>query len=560
MYARQTLQAVGPGRPYFRLLVRQCRRQRPTRFYSNGRDDGESEDSPLGRSRQERANQQSQQIEDLDRSNRRAAVDETGTWGAGSGQQNDISPEVERERTAMRNATTRATASTQSTESAGTQETSSENEDPSFTPIAELSEGLGRQPKQPTFDLSPRDQAVYDANPGAYFVFQNQEGDHIMRPKSELESLGLEVDEIEAINNDPRTHLVLQDDDGEYAVVRLENDVQDEDDFDFADSQPSPGTLELGLSEIDLRRYKASPGAFLLISSPDGPLLRPRSDLGKLGLSEIDRDTYLSNPSAFMISQNNDGTHTVELYSNFSSDLEEDDLEEEDEERVVDRLSSGIEIESTTEEEDDDIDEANTLQRDLHDLETYDKHEVTPIPFFPAETSKEQYLRAGRGNATISAANFEGVVQDRIKALTDKRQNDFRYAPDIAKRMMRGGLVSFQSEKERDEVVAAAQDYAYKLKISASKARKGKDEVAEHEFAPLSDSMQSAIVARYVKGKYWEMSRKRYDSDLLNQVSAAVAQNNTYLGRDSAVFMKKLQAMVAPPRQGEGQKQARKQT
>ncbi|KAG8630569.1 hypothetical protein KVT40_002188 [Elsinoe batatas] len=554
MYARQTLQAVGPGRPYFRLLVRQCRRQRPARFYSNERDDGESEDSPLGRSRRERANQQSQQIADLDRSNRRAAVDETGTWGTGAGQHNDISPEVERERMAMRNATTQATASTRSTESTDIQEPSPVD-DPSFTPVAELSEGLDGQPEQPTFDLSPEDRAVYDANPGAYFIFQNQEGDHTMRPKSELESLGLEVDEIEAINNDPRTHLVLQDDDGEYAVVRLENDIQDEDDFDFADSQPSPGTLELGLSEIDLRRYKASPEAFLLISTPDGPSLRPRSDLGKLGLSENDRDTYLSNPSAFMISQNDDGTYTVELYNNFSSDLEKDS-----EERGVDRLSSGIEIESTTEEEEDDIDEANTLQRDLHDLETYDKHEVTPIPFSPTETSKEQYLRAGRGNATIAAANFEGVVQDRIKALTDKRQNDFRYAPDIAKRMMRGGLVSFQSEKERDEVVAAAQDYAYKLKTSASKARKGKDEVAEHEFAPLSDTMQSAIVARYVKGKYWEMSKKRYNSDLLNQVSAAVAQNNTYLSRDSAVFMKKLQAMVAPPRQGGGQKQARKQT
>ncbi|KAF4555698.1 Hypothetical protein D9617_2g056610 [Elsinoe fawcettii] len=551
MYARQTLQAIGPGRPCFRVLIRQCRRQRPVRFYSDARDgdSSRSADDPASKPGGDRPGQLSRRNEVLDRRTRRSAANEADTWGIKAQEDDGISPEVERERTALREAATKAASAADSPER-GQQAVQTQSQD--NIPVLAADSVIEGLPGQSDLDsIDELSDSISGSN--SQFTYEEVDGTQSMRHFSELDNLDLEPQEIAALKADPRAHIVLADDEGGHAVARVDPDEIDDTDINAIDAQPSPGTLELGLAPDDLAKYRSGPELYLLISSPDGPLLRPRSDLNKLGLSPDEKEAFLSNPSAFLIAQNDEGVHTVVPYNSISSN----DLQSF-ENTPQSSSGSGISVTPSTDAEDEETDASNTLQRDLHDLEMYDKHDITPIPFSPAESSKQHYLHAGRGNATIAAANFEGVVQDRIKALTDKRQNDFRYAPDIAARMMRGGLVSFESAKERDEVNAAAQDYAYSLNRSASKARKGKDEVGEHDFAPLDEHMQNSILSRHVRGRYWDMDKKRYKSNVLNHVSAAVTKNNTYLGRDSAVFLKKVQGLVTPPARQGGQKQARK--
>ncbi|KAF2151283.1 hypothetical protein K461DRAFT_280076 [Myriangium duriaei CBS 260.36] len=186
------------------------------------------------------------------------------------------------------------------------------------------------------------------------------------------------------------------------------------------------------------------------------------------------------------------------------------------------------------------------LQKDLALLETFDREDPTPVTFDAAEISRNELMYSGRGSATIAGANYEGVIQDRIKMLTDTTTDNTRWAPELAKKMMRGGLVSFNSEKEKGEVVEAAKEYAHKLGRSASNARKGlPDVISEYEFAPLTERMQASITDRYIRGKHVNLAAKPHKSEVLNHIRTSLFRNNTYLARDGAVFMRKVEDMLA---------------
>ncbi|PNS20251.1 hypothetical protein CAC42_5701 [Sphaceloma murrayae] len=469
MYARQTLQAIGPGRPCFRLLFRQCRRQQPLRLYSNGREDGGSKPETIedvfGASRRQRAEEQSKQVQDLDES--------VNSW-QGDDFANEISPEVEQERTAIRNASAQAA-----------------------------------QP--PTDEISP---------------------------EVEQERAARRVASAQAAQ--PPTNA------GPEAVQDHNNEEEETGQLDGS---------AITLSPEDQSLLEANPEAYLLIQQPSGTcIIRPRSELDTLGLPPDELATFNEQPDSIIFSTTS-GQHT--LYPTSLSPENEDEYDDDDPDfgQEADFEEDAEEVEADEEA----IEEADTLQHDLNMLEQYDKADVTPIPFAPAQTSREAYLHSGLGAATISAKNFEGVIQDRIKALTESRQGTFRYAPDMAKRMMRGGLISFNSVEERDEVVAAAKDYAYKVRRSASKARKGEEGPGEWDFAPVSERTVGEMVGRYVRGRYWGMHGEGGEGNkVLDHVARAVAQNNTYLGRDGAVFMNKVKGLVTPqPRGGKGQ-QARK--
>lgn len=484
MYARQTLQAIGPGRPSFRSLVRQCRRHRPVRFYASGRD--ERKDRPAGVedaqatdtlriSRRQRAEHLSQQIGNVGKSTRSDPSPATQS-PEGSTSESNISPEVEHERRSIREAADR---SAQNVARSDRIESGSEVGIGGLIEDEQEAEEEFNEEDFEALNLSPEDLETYQSNPDAYLLIATEGGnEHTIRPFEDLNKLGLPLEDIQRYTANPNDYHIFHDAERGFSLEHRER------------ADLGIGNEELDLSEEDMKKMQTDLEAF---------------------------------------------------------DDDEDEGQEADEE--------------AEDEDEEAIDSAPSLQHDLHMLEQYDREDVTAVPFTPAHVTpaeiREQYLHSGRGTATISASNFEGVVQDRIKMLTEMRQADFRYAPDMAKKMMRGGLISFNSEEEKAEVVAAAKDYAYKLNKSANKARKGEEGVTEHEFAPLPQATQDAILARYVRGRYWDMEKKRFKSEVLNRVSVNVAKNNTYLGRDGAVFLKKVQGLVAPQEGARG-KQAGK--
>ncbi|KAI4719160.1 hypothetical protein E4T48_04653 [Aureobasidium sp. EXF-10727] len=158
-------------------------------------------------------------------------------------------------------------------------------------------------------------------------------------------------------------------------------------------------------------------------------------------------------------------------------------------------------------------------------LEQFDKQEVTAVPFSPAPVSASEYLKLGQGGATIAAGNFAGVIEDRIKIVAEAQQDDFRYAPDIAKRMIKGNLVSFKDEAEKAAVLATVkkQDFA---------------------FAALNANSQSVMFDKFVRGAYPDPKAALHKNKVLNEVARTISRNGTYLAKDSTKLLRKIGSLL----------------
>ncbi|KAJ9625013.1 hypothetical protein H2203_004964 [Taxawa tesnikishii (nom. ined.)] len=202
------------------------------------------------------------------------------------------------------------------------------------------------------------------------------------------------------------------------------------------------------------------------------------------------------------------------------------------------------------EDEDEDDDESgpsgySTLQ-ELQMLEQFDKEEITAVPFDPEPVTREEYLQLGQGGATIAGGNYEGVVADRLKLLAEQIQDDFRYAPDIAKRMMKGEFISFKDEDEKAAVLAAAAIYAENNASKIAEQRGGEEEVEkfEHDFAPVSAQTQNATFDKLVRGTYGDLHANPHKHEVLNQIARSTLRNSSYLAADGAKLLKKVSSLL----------------
>jgi hypothetical protein len=158
-------------------------------------------------------------------------------------------------------------------------------------------------------------------------------------------------------------------------------------------------------------------------------------------------------------------------------------------------------------------------------LEQFDKQEVTAVPFEPEIVSRDEYLKLGQGGATIAAGNFAGVIEDRIKIVAEAQQDEFRYPPHIAKRMIKGQLVSFKDEAEKEAVLATVK----------------KEDFA---FSALNSSSQNVMFDKFVRGAYPDPKATPHKNKILNEIASTISRNSTYLAKDSSKLLRKIGSLL----------------
>ena len=158
-------------------------------------------------------------------------------------------------------------------------------------------------------------------------------------------------------------------------------------------------------------------------------------------------------------------------------------------------------------------------------LEQFDKQDVTAVPFEPETVSREEYLKLGQGGATIAAGNFAGVIEDRIKVVAEAQQDDFRYPPHIAKRMIKGQLVSFKDEAEKEAVLATVKKEGFK-------------------FSALSSNSQNVMFDKFVRGAYPDPKAAPHKNKILNEIASTISRNATYLDKDSTKLLRKIGSLL----------------
>lgn len=137
--------------------------------------------------------------------------------------------------------------------------------------------------------------------------------------------------------------------------------------------------------------------------------------------------------------------------------------------------------------------------------------------FQPEQPTRHELLHSKYSPSTIAGAAFENVIEDRMKAVAEPGQLDFRDPQHLAHKMMSGQFVHFESREEKAAVEEAAK------KIAARKAqelarRKGlssgevQPSPSNYELRPLTKAAQKTLVNKMVSGKY------DYDGLLLGHV------------------------------------------
>ncbi|KAI5210405.1 hypothetical protein E4T39_00136 [Aureobasidium subglaciale] len=202
---------------------------------------------------------------------------------------------------------------------------------------------------------------------------------------------------------------------------------------------------------------------------------------------------------------------------------------------AVSRNSKGRQQELVEDEETLDEDEGNdeigsdpmgeSTANELTLLEQFDKQEVTAVPFEPETVSRDEYLKLGQGGATIAAGNFAGVIEDRIKIVAEATQDEFRYAPDIAKRMIKGELVSFKDEQEKADVLATVKK-------------------EDFDFSAISSSSQGVMFDKFVRGAYPDLKASPHKNKILNEIARTISRNSTYLNKDSTKLLRKIGSLL----------------
>lgn len=179
-------------------------------------------------------------------------------------------------------------------------------------------------------------------------------------------------------------------------------------------------------------------------------------------------------------------------------------------------------------------------------------------PFIAAALTREGLKTAGDGASTIAAGNFEGVLNDRLKVVTepgnDVASRDVHY---LAQKLLNRQLVYFRSE---DEIEATLEECK---RITGRGALLTEQEYADLNldatqpyFTPFPEGVRKTLVSHMVNGQYDSQGlfagKAPHKQEVLNEVEKNLMRNGTYLNSDSSRLLQKVRSLlpVATPQKG----------
>ncbi|KAK5120360.1 hypothetical protein LTR85_006299 [Meristemomyces frigidus] len=173
------------------------------------------------------------------------------------------------------------------------------------------------------------------------------------------------------------------------------------------------------------------------------------------------------------------------------------------------------------------------------------------VPFEPASPMKDDLLLAGNNAATIAAANFEGVLNDRIRTVAEPGQlpsSSARSTHYLAQKLLSRQIVQFVDAEEKKAVIDECRHITGRGGKMTDQERAAKGPDNPPYFEPLPEAVRKSLVGKMVNGVYDKdgllQGKQKHRQPLLNEVARITMRNGTYLGKDGDRLLKKVQSLL----------------
>lgn len=174
------------------------------------------------------------------------------------------------------------------------------------------------------------------------------------------------------------------------------------------------------------------------------------------------------------------------------------------------------------------------------------REKAVPIPYDLVDVSKEALV--GKGPAVIVGQwGMSELVEDTLNRMAPVGLNDAGVRrQDLARELLRGSVVRFKDEEEKNGVLSMAESIATK---DAELKSEKKGELIESKFAgfePFSEDWKFRFSAKMLKGEYdltGNTGKEGDPQDLLRNTR----RNETYLPKDGDSLAARVRSLLAAP-------------
>ena len=200
-------------------------------------------------------------------------------------------------------------------------------------------------------------------------------------------------------------------------------------------------------------------------------------------------------------------------------------------------------------DEDSDPTESDEMDADFAYLMGEDYPSREPVNYIPHHVTVKS-LRADWPAFPSNSVCFEEGIEEKLRWLARRFAHGHEPIDELAKRLLKGELVQFHSEKEKQEVLQYAREIQSEEMANAIMASEEVPEMEPLDFQPLAESDRTELIGSMVKGAYSLPAKQK--SPVLDGIAKTLASNATYRGNETQKFMAKLESMLtsaSPPRQ-----------
>ncbi|KAK4550132.1 hypothetical protein LTR36_003099 [Oleoguttula mirabilis] len=171
------------------------------------------------------------------------------------------------------------------------------------------------------------------------------------------------------------------------------------------------------------------------------------------------------------------------------------------------------------------------------------------VPFMPASPVMDELI--GNNAATIAAANFEGVLNDRIKTIAEPGQlpdASNRSIHNMAQKLLSRQIIRFTDAEEKKAVIAECRRITGRGAKMTDQERAAKGPDNHPYFEPLPESVRKSLVDKMVNGVYDTdgllEGKQKHKQPILNEIARLTLRNGTYLSKDSDRLLRKVQSLL----------------